>query len=253
MIEVWLRGALPDTPVLVQPVAHALMQAQEEVHAYTNNLPDDVLWVTPYGVASVGFHLQHLTGVIDRLFTYAQNQPLSNTQLETFKTEGVPDDSLTLKHLLNAFDNAIHNALNVLKTVDETTLKETRYVGRKKLPSTTLGLYTHAAEHTMRHVGQLLVTTKLMQQLSTRTYSIDRFDDNNLSILIASNDESDLILSRQLLPENAHPNDTLTLSQHKTTTSSTILLHCTNNQQTRNKNQATRESLPKGPAGDIKL
>jgi uncharacterized damage-inducible protein DinB len=37
-------------------------------------------------------------------------------------------------------------------------------VGRAKLPSTVLGLLFHAAEHTQRHVGQLLVTAKVVRE-----------------------------------------------------------------------------------------
>jgi uncharacterized damage-inducible protein DinB len=39
-------------------------------------------------------------------------------------------------------------------------LTDPRGVGRKQLPSTVLGLLFHAAEHTMRHTGQLLVTVR---------------------------------------------------------------------------------------------
>jgi hypothetical protein len=36
-------------------------------------------------------------------------------------------------------------------------------VGRAKLPATTLGLLFHAAEHTQRHVGQLMTTLKVVR------------------------------------------------------------------------------------------
>jgi uncharacterized damage-inducible protein DinB len=42
------------------------------------------------------------------------------------------------------------------------TITEVRTVGRKKLPSTVSGLLFHAAEHTMRHTGQLLVTARIL-------------------------------------------------------------------------------------------
>ena len=35
-------------------------------------------------------------------------------------------------------------------------------VGRAKLPSNTIGLLVHAAEHTARHVGQLMTTAKVL-------------------------------------------------------------------------------------------
>jgi uncharacterized damage-inducible protein DinB len=55
--------------------------------------------------------------------------------------------------------------LQQLRDTDETTLTDYRPIGRKKLPSTVMGLLFHAAEHTMRHVGQLLVTVKIITTL----------------------------------------------------------------------------------------
>src|SRR5262245_58194021 len=88
MPEVWLRGALPDIPPLLNPVAHALLQAREEVNALMQGFPDALLWTRPGGVASVGFHLQHLAGVLDRLFTYARGEALSGEQLARLEAEG---------------------------------------------------------------------------------------------------------------------------------------------------------------------
>jgi len=69
--EVWLRGPLPEVPPLLQPVAHALLQAREEVSEIMVGFPADKLAERPLGLASVGFHLRHLAGVLDRTFTYA--------------------------------------------------------------------------------------------------------------------------------------------------------------------------------------
>ena len=159
--EVWLRGPLPDVPPLLQGVAHALLQAREEVRALTTDFPDDLLWERPGGVAPVGFHLQHLRGVLARLFTYARGEPLSEAQLEALRSEG--ESTLGTKALFEAFSEEVERALAALRSVDEETLLEPREVGRQRLPSTVMGLYTHAAEHTMRHVGQLLVTVRVLQ------------------------------------------------------------------------------------------
>jgi hypothetical protein len=40
-------------------------------------------------------------------------------------------------------------------------LPEPREVGRKRLPTTAIGLLTHIAEHTQRHVGQAISASKL--------------------------------------------------------------------------------------------
>ncbi|GAB3698012.1 hypothetical protein GCM10027592_22690 [Spirosoma flavus] len=167
--EVWLRGPLPDVPLLLQPVAHALMQAREEVNTLLNDFPETLLWEQPvnprndHRLASAGFHLQHLTGVLDRLFTYARNESLSDEQLTSLAAESkTTEPRLTLRELIRRFDEQVEKALTQLRQTDEHTLTEVRTVGRAQLPSTVIGLLTHSAEHTMRHVGQLLVTTQLI-------------------------------------------------------------------------------------------
>jgi uncharacterized damage-inducible protein DinB len=159
--EVWLRGPLADMPTLVQPVAHALMQAREEVYTLLTDFPDALLWYQPAGVASVGFHLQHLAGVLDRLLTYVRQEPLTSRQLAYLALEGEPNDSITTATLVHAFDEQVDQALSQLRITDVTTLTHFRGVGRAGLPSTVLGLLTHAAEHSMRHVGQLSVTVRV--------------------------------------------------------------------------------------------
>jgi uncharacterized damage-inducible protein DinB len=162
--EVWMRGPLAEVPALLQPVAHALLQAQEELHALLNDLPEAKLWERPADVASVGFHLQHLSGVLDRLFTYARGEMLSAEQLAYLSAEGKEDAAIQVSGLLAAFDQQLARCMEQLKTTDSHTLTEVRTVGRKKLPSTVMGLLFHAAEHTMRHIGQLLVTIKVIRK-----------------------------------------------------------------------------------------
>ncbi|MFD2522190.1 DinB family protein [Emticicia soli] len=163
-LEVWLRGPLPQIPALLQPVAHALLQAQEEVHTMLASFPDKLLWERPAGVASPAFHLQHLTGVLDRLFTYARGEALTSEQMSALSAEGKANENISLKELLAAFDKQIAHAITALENTDVNTLTDAREVGRAKLPSTVIGLLTHSAEHTTRHVGQLLVTVKILTQ-----------------------------------------------------------------------------------------
>ncbi|GAB3786170.1 hypothetical protein GCM10028818_49110 [Spirosoma horti] len=161
--EVWLRGPLSDVPPLVQPIAHALMQAREEVTALMHNFPEQLLWARPAGVASVGFHLQHLTGVLDRLFTYARSEALSTDQLTALASEGKSDQATVFaQELVYQFVKQVDQALGELQRIDEQRLTDFRGVGRAQLPSTLIGLLTHAAEHTMRHVGQLSVTVRVI-------------------------------------------------------------------------------------------
>ncbi len=159
--EIWLRGPLDNIPALLQPMAHALLQAREEINELMLNFPDELLWERIAGMASPGFHLQHLAGVINRLFTYARGQQLSQQQLEALTAEGKPANQTT-HILLKQFNKQVDAALSQLQETDPVTLTEYRAVGRGKLPSTVIGLYVHAAEHTMRHTGQLLVTVKVL-------------------------------------------------------------------------------------------
>ena len=161
--EVWLRGPMDGVPALLQPVAHALRQAQEEVHAYARDFPTELLSERPAGMASVGFHLQHLRGVLDRLFTYARGEALNETQLEQLRIEDEEQIEETTEDLVQAFDRQIEQAIRQLQSTPEASLTEVRGVGRAQLPSTVLGLLFHAAEHTQRHVGQLLVTARVVQ------------------------------------------------------------------------------------------
>lgn len=162
--EVWLRGTIPDVPALLQPVAHALLQSKEEIRAYTAGFPGNLLWVQPAGTASAGFHLRHIKGVLDRLFSYARQQALSATQLDYLRNEAQPNEQETVEKLVHAVDQQIDEAIGYLKTVDPATLADPRAVGRQQLPSTHLGLLFHAAEHTQRHVGQLYVTLKVVRE-----------------------------------------------------------------------------------------
>jgi uncharacterized damage-inducible protein DinB len=162
--EVWLRGPLDGIPPLLQPVAHALLQAREEVNAFTADFPEIFLWVKPAGMACVGFHLQHMAGVIDRLFTYAKGELLTEPQLNYLRTEGQsPEKEYSVSDLLEIFNKKVEDAITQLSTTDEATLTEVRGVGRAQIPSTVIGLYIHTAEHVMRHTGQLLVTTKILK------------------------------------------------------------------------------------------
>lgn len=162
--EVWLRGPLEGIPPLLQPVAHALLQAREEVNGLMTDFPEILLWVQPVDMASPGFHLQHLAGVLDRLFTYARGEALTEHQLNKLAHEGkMPAISYSVINLLEVFNRQVDEAIIQLSATDESILTEHRGVGRNQLPSTVIGLYTHAAEHTMRHLGQLLVTSRILR------------------------------------------------------------------------------------------
>lgn len=162
--EYWLQGPLPDVPALLQPAAHALLQAKREINELMHDFPDELLWERPANIASPAFHLQHITGVLDRLFTYAGGEALNNEQLAYLYAEGKKQNDITVAALLKGLNNEIDKSILILQQTNESILTQTRFVGRKQVPSTQLGLLFHAAEHTMRHNGQLQVTVKVVQE-----------------------------------------------------------------------------------------
>jgi hypothetical protein len=164
--EVWLRGPIPDIPPLLQPVAHALLQAAEEVRRAVGPLSTGQLWARPGGAASIGFHVRHAAGSLDRLFTYARGEALSAEQRAFLAAEAEPGSPPAQGDALaSAFELQVGRALAQLRGTREPTLLEARGVGRLQLPSTVLGLLFHAAEHTQRHVGQIVTTARIVQAL----------------------------------------------------------------------------------------
>lgn len=162
--EVWLRGPIEGVPPLLQPVAHGLQQCREEIAALLADLTSEQIWMTPGGAASIGFHVRHAAGSLDRLFTYARGEQLSAEQRAALAAEIHPDLAPNAgARLAAAFEEAVERALAQLRATDPARLLDARGVGRAQLPSTVLGLLFHAAEHTQRHAGQAATTAKLVR------------------------------------------------------------------------------------------
>lgn len=159
--EWWQRGPIEGVPAVLQPVAHILLQVRESVGELVERLTVDQWNARPAGVASAAFHVRHISGVIDRLFTYARGEALSEAQFEALGHEGAEIDEHGVIAALAALDARVDSALLELRQVDPATLGDFRSVGRAKLPSTVIGCLVHGAEHAMRHVGQLSVTTRI--------------------------------------------------------------------------------------------
>src|ERR1700752_2735184 len=92
--EFWLSGPIGGIIPILQPVAHAILQSQRDLQNALRNFPEGLLWQRPGGAASVAFHLQHLAGVPDRLFTYARGGQLSTAQLDALQIEGKEEPHL---------------------------------------------------------------------------------------------------------------------------------------------------------------
>lgn len=164
-VEVWLRGPIPQIAPVLQPAAHALLQVAEDVLPIVAGLTVEQLWERPGGAASIGFHLKHLPGSLDRLLTYARGESLSKDQLAYLASERVVDEERpSLESLTTTLARSIDDAIAYLRTVPDESVHTLREVGRQKLPSSTLGLIFHAAEHSSRHAGQIVTLCRVVSR-----------------------------------------------------------------------------------------
>ena len=156
--EAWLRGPVEGVIPELQPVAHSLVQAREDLERIEPMLSVEELWVGPGGAASPGFHLRHLAGSTDRLLTYARGEKLELDQKRHLATEKEPHPDLSAELLLEDVRGVFDRARAHLRSVQPTSLDDERLVGRGELPSNVRGLLYHMGEHATRHVGQLITT-----------------------------------------------------------------------------------------------
>jgi hypothetical protein len=161
--EWWQRGPIDGVPAVLQPVAHILLQVRESVGELVAGLTLDDWNARPGGVASAAFHVRHIQGVIDRLFTYARGGALSIEQFTAMRAEGDALRDREVATVLESLSSQVDAAIAELRTVPIETLGNFRGVGRAQLPSTVIGCLVHGAEHAMRHVGQLSVTTRIVR------------------------------------------------------------------------------------------
>jgi len=159
--EPWLRGPLEEVHPLLAPILYSFQQAREDLSHWTEGLTTDQLWARPMGLGSVGFHIRHIGGSVERLMTYALGGQLAASQLAGLERENEPGQPLA--DLLTDLERRLSAAEQVVRTLDPIRLTEGREVGRKRLPTTLGGLLTHIAEHTQRHVGETIVTVKVLR------------------------------------------------------------------------------------------
>jgi DinB family protein len=164
MTEAWQRGPVPGFEPLLMPIVHTLIQVREDLERLAVRVPSEHVWERPGGAASIGFHVRHTGGALDRLFTYARGESLSDAQRTAMKDEGTPGDPpATMAALVSEVNGIIVRACDQLRATPASSLLDDRKVGRAGLPSTVLGLLFHAAEHCTRHVGQAITTSLVLR------------------------------------------------------------------------------------------
>jgi uncharacterized damage-inducible protein DinB len=159
--EPWLRGPIPQVHPLVMPVFFSFTQVREDLAKHTAGLSREQVWQR-IGQGSLGFHLKHLAGSVDRLTTYLTGGRLSEEQLRFLREEA--EGTEEIQELLQMVSEALTASEEKLRSVDPNTLYEKRTVGRKELPTSVIGLLVHIAEHTQRHLGQAITLSQMVRQ-----------------------------------------------------------------------------------------
>lgn len=162
-VEPWLRGALTEVDAVRRAVLHALELAREDVERWGAELSDAELEAQPLDLPSVGRQMRHIVRSLDRLLSYAERRQLSDAQLEALKTEVYEGTSRRV--LFAEFEAGMAAAMERVRALHPESYQDARGVGRKMLPTTLGGLLVHCADHTQRHVGQLVTTAKVIMAL----------------------------------------------------------------------------------------
>jgi uncharacterized damage-inducible protein DinB len=162
-IEPWLRGTHADVPAAGRAVLHALDLALDDLTKWTEGLTDAEIHSQPLGLTSIAFHLRHIAGATDRILTYAEGGQLSAEQLAVLKAESAGDESLAA--LLAAVEASFSTAAQRIRVLASADLNTSRAVGRKQLPTSIGGALIHVADHTQRHVGQVVTTAKVLKAM----------------------------------------------------------------------------------------
>ena len=162
--EPWLRGTVTGLDPLRAQVLFSFEQALEDAERFTNGCSDAEIWIRPYGLGSIGFHLAHITGSVDRLLTYALGQGLSEVQFTALQRE--KEQTSGREEALRRFREALTRAGETVRKIAPGQYGEPRTVGRQKLPTTVGNLLVHISEHTQRHVGQIITTAAVVKGMA---------------------------------------------------------------------------------------
>jgi len=161
--EPWLRGTHTDVPAAGRAVLHALELALDDLTKWTAGLTDAEVHAQPLGLTSIAFHLRHIARSMDRILTYAEGEQLSPEQLALLKSElGGEGKQESLAELLAEVEISFTDAAERVRVLATANLDTPRFVGRKRLPTSIGGAMIHVADHTQRHVGQVVTTAKVI-------------------------------------------------------------------------------------------
>lgn len=161
--EPWLRGTHTAVPAVPRAVLHALELAEDDLTKWTEGLTDTEVHAQPLGLTSIAQHLKHIARSVDRILSYAEGNQLTPDQLTALKAESTGAE--TLGALLREVEESLANASQRIRNLANADFNTPCSVGRKQLPTSVGGALIHVADHTQRHVGQVVTTAKVLKAL----------------------------------------------------------------------------------------
>jgi uncharacterized damage-inducible protein DinB len=162
-VEPWLRGTHSDVPSVGRAVVHALELGLDDLAKWTAGLSDAEVHAQPLGVPAVAFPLRHIGRSVDRILSYAEGNQLTAEQFTALKAEQIGNE--TLAELMAEVEASFSNAAERVRVLAAADFNTFRGVGRKQLPTSIGGALIHVADHTQRHVGQVVTTAKVLVAL----------------------------------------------------------------------------------------
>ena len=157
------RGIHTEVPAAGRAVVHALELALDDLAKWRRGLTDTEAHSQPLGLPSIAFLLRHIAGSTDRILTYAEGSQLSAEQLAALRAEpGGEEKQESIAELLARVEASFSSAADRIRVLATANLDTPRVVGRKQLPTSIGGALIHVADHTQRHVGQVVTTTKVL-------------------------------------------------------------------------------------------
>ena len=162
MVEPWLRSSRTEIEPIRRAVLHALDLAEEDLYRWSKDLSQRELHARPHNLPSIAFQLRHIARSLDRLLTYAEGGSLTEMQLILLRSEADPQG--TPEEILAELGGALATSRDRILAMTS-GFGEVRHVGRDRLPVTLGGLLVHVADHTQRHVGQAITTSKVVAAL----------------------------------------------------------------------------------------
>jgi DinB superfamily len=174
-VEPWLRGTHSEVPAVARGVLHAFDLALDDLTKWTEGLTDLEIHTLPLELPPIAFHLRHIARSVDRLLTYAEGNQLSAEQIALMKAEEIGpkhDERETLAALLAEVETSFSSAAGRVRALATADLNTARGVGRKQLPTSIGGALVHVADHTQRHVGQVVTTAKVLKAMRSEEGAI---------------------------------------------------------------------------------